>query len=240
MTATALQTSYAGCRFRSRTEARWAVALDHLGVRWEYEPQGYLVDGQPYLPDFWLPALATFLEVKGSTPSRDEDVKAAALCETTGHRVLIVYGDIPNPDSLDDYGVPRDRSGWMDRWDITDGTVGWDNRHVWCYCPRCGCVGVEYEGRSERIDCPHHAWAGSYSCKDRPNGDKTHTGRDTRILDAYTAGRSARFEHGDTGTPAAWRKSTRAQDPPLLPSQRPARLSELLAPTLNEIRRRTR
>lgn len=38
--AAALTTRYAGCRFRSRLEARWAVFFDHLGIEWEYEPQG--------------------------------------------------------------------------------------------------------------------------------------------------------------------------------------------------------
>ena len=37
----AIQTEYKGYRFRSRLEARWAVLLDELGVKWEYEPEGY-------------------------------------------------------------------------------------------------------------------------------------------------------------------------------------------------------
>lgn len=31
---TPIQTRYAGCLFRSRLEARWAVFFDHLGIRW--------------------------------------------------------------------------------------------------------------------------------------------------------------------------------------------------------------
>ena len=37
----AIQTEYKGYRFRSRLEARWAVFFDTLGVKWEYEPEGY-------------------------------------------------------------------------------------------------------------------------------------------------------------------------------------------------------
>lgn len=37
----AIQTEYKGYLFRSRLEARWAVFLDSLGVKWEYEPEGY-------------------------------------------------------------------------------------------------------------------------------------------------------------------------------------------------------
>jgi len=68
----AIETEYAGCRFRSRLEARWAVFFDHLGIRWAYEPQGYKIPTNPwdenargYLPDFWLPDFDIWCEVKG-------------------------------------------------------------------------------------------------------------------------------------------------------------------------------
>lgn len=49
----AIQTFYKGYKFRSRLEARWAVFFDALGLKWEYEPEGYeLPDGSWYLPDF--------------------------------------------------------------------------------------------------------------------------------------------------------------------------------------------
>lgn len=51
----AIETIYKGHRFRSRTEARWAVFFSAINYRWEYEPQGYLLDSKtPYLPDFKL------------------------------------------------------------------------------------------------------------------------------------------------------------------------------------------
>jgi hypothetical protein len=69
----AIETHYKGCRFRSRLEARWAVFFDALGIVWEYEAQGYHVSSMfegggewLYLPDFHLPALGTFVEVKGT------------------------------------------------------------------------------------------------------------------------------------------------------------------------------
>ena len=40
----AIQTQYQGRLFRSRLEARWAVFLDALGVRWQYEPEGFVLD----------------------------------------------------------------------------------------------------------------------------------------------------------------------------------------------------
>lgn len=62
----AIETRYRGYRFRSRLEARWAVFFDRVGVKWEYEPQGYdLGDGLgKYLPDFYLPDYKKWVEVK--------------------------------------------------------------------------------------------------------------------------------------------------------------------------------
>ena len=52
--------------FRSRLEADWANTLDQLRIRWSYEPELFtLPNGAQYLPDFYLPELSTWLEVKG-------------------------------------------------------------------------------------------------------------------------------------------------------------------------------
>jgi len=61
-----IPTEYMGTWFRSRLEARWAMLLDDKKIRWAYEVEGYeLPSGEWYLPDFWLPEIHTFLEVKG-------------------------------------------------------------------------------------------------------------------------------------------------------------------------------
>jgi hypothetical protein len=60
-----IQTSYKGCKFRSRLEARWAVFFDSLGIIWEYEKEGFVLStGDTYLPDFWLPQLDCFFEAR--------------------------------------------------------------------------------------------------------------------------------------------------------------------------------
>ena len=64
----AIQTRYNGYLFRSRLEARWAVFFKSLGMKWEYEPEGFdLGDGVWYLPDFRVkyPRGAVWFEVKG-------------------------------------------------------------------------------------------------------------------------------------------------------------------------------
>jgi hypothetical protein len=79
-TIKAIETRYRGHRFRSRLEARWAVVLDHIGIEWQYEPEGYnLGKAGCYLPDFWLPNLNTFLEIKPVHPSPEERKKFQAL-----------------------------------------------------------------------------------------------------------------------------------------------------------------
>lgn len=76
----AIETHYAGCRFRSRLEARWGVFFDAMGIEWHYEPQGYVIDGTPYLPDFWLANLGCWAEVKGTFDVKGFNLVAAAAC----------------------------------------------------------------------------------------------------------------------------------------------------------------
>jgi hypothetical protein len=72
-TITPIQTIYNGYRFRSRLEARWAVFFDAIGMKYEYEPEGYdLGDGVRYLPDFYLPEVHCFAEVKANEPTEAE------------------------------------------------------------------------------------------------------------------------------------------------------------------------
>lgn len=48
-------TLYGGVLFRSRLEARWAFFLDCLRLRWQYEPEAFLLpDGTPYVPTFLI------------------------------------------------------------------------------------------------------------------------------------------------------------------------------------------
>lgn len=95
MTIKPIETWYKGVRFRSRLEARWAVFFDHLDIRWEYESQGYALNGRPYLVDFWLPSLSTWAEVKPSTVDEFQG-EHVDLCRDlacgTGDQVLLLVG----------------------------------------------------------------------------------------------------------------------------------------------------
>lgn len=88
-----LETLYAGVRFRSRLEARWAVYFDALGIAWEYEKEGYdLGGGLRYLPDFWLPQVRMWAEVKPREFSDVELDKARRLVDVTGWDCLLLVG----------------------------------------------------------------------------------------------------------------------------------------------------
>lgn len=96
-TIKAIETEYAGCRFRSRLEARWAVFFDHAGIRWDYESQGYrMSDGARYLPDFRLPdRLSQYVEVKGTQEALEADAdRIQAFADEMPARVLVL-GPIP-------------------------------------------------------------------------------------------------------------------------------------------------
>lgn len=79
----AIETVYNGYRFRSRLEARWAVFFDAMGIKWQYEAEGYdLGDLGWYLPDFWLPDHKWHAEVKPGEFSEVEFAKAYGIGKT--------------------------------------------------------------------------------------------------------------------------------------------------------------
>ncbi|MDP9612882.1 hypothetical protein [Streptomyces demainii] len=79
----AIPTRYGDTTFRSRLEADWAATLDNNHIRWAYEPETITLDsGTLYVPDFWLPELGTWIEVKGPGIPRTEKTKELAHTRT--------------------------------------------------------------------------------------------------------------------------------------------------------------
>jgi hypothetical protein len=93
----ALETIYKGYRFRSRTEARWAVFFDAIGLRYQYEKEGFDLHCGKYLPDFYLPDIEYWFEVKGQNPTADEISKCSFLFWETNYPVLMASGP-PSPE----------------------------------------------------------------------------------------------------------------------------------------------
>lgn len=176
-----IETSYRGYRFRSRLEARWAVFFDTLGVPWEYEAEGYHTPAGPYLPDFVLHLTnrTVFFEVKADD-FQPQDDRWALVAREKGWDMIVARG-IPGPD---DFGTGPTNQ----QLEVYFAYGGWDNYQAFCVCSSCGAVGIEFSGRSERIPCTHENLDDHLDGSGHP-----------RILAAYRAARSARFEHGQHG-----------------------------------------
>lgn len=177
--AIALETEYAGVRFRSRIEARWAVVMDELGIVWEYEKEGLELKRDEmgdesvwYLPDFWLPQLGVWLEVKGAEPTREEVDKAALLNLCSGSKVYLTHGDVPR--DVDSY-MTEQAPGML----LFDHGCDLDDRYFFAKCRRCLKVGLSVGGRTDLL-C---------DCSDSHYG----TLDERRMLHAYSTARAERF-----------------------------------------------
>ena len=86
-----------GYRFRSRLEARWAVFFDMLGIEYEYEKEGYDLGAAGwYLPDFWLPQVRMWAEIKPSEFTIEEREKCRQLARQSDHDCFELVG-APTP-----------------------------------------------------------------------------------------------------------------------------------------------
>lgn len=198
MTPRAIETVYAGHRFRSRLEARWAVFFDTLNIPWEYEPEGFELPSGRYLPDFWLPGIGWY-EVKGPEPTDREWHLIWEFGNATNDFVHTAVGPIP----YDTNNIGRSQNPTTQPWLIH--RTG-DHDYAWCVCPWCGAIGLEYEARGSRICTDRKGNQKHDPVRDDPTtrftgrlSDKGYTGDHPLIQAAYIAARSARFEHGETG-----------------------------------------
>lgn len=199
----AIETRYKGYRFRSRLEARWAVFFDALGIQWEYEKEGYdLGDAGWYLPDFWLPQVEMWAEVKPQHFSAVEIDRCWALCAHTGYEVVLLDG---MPDFRSYFACTFDAHDhvWMNTLTgetsvVTDGGYpggDFDLRVPWSdYIIGNGYLHEEHRfyGNTGEQDFPSPArWhAGDYP------GDHSDP---KQYASAVNAARAARFEHGERG-----------------------------------------
>ena len=182
----AIQTYYKGYKFRSRTEARWAVFFDSLGVDWEYEPEGFVLsDGSRYLPDFKVTyfdrgcrehPMTYWFEVKGDLQSiTDKELMKVFLFE---HELILLVG------------APSEK-GYVSNRQYND-----DETRNLCF--------LNFKQRvfsSSKYDLVVFPW----SCKKRPWVDFPDTATtDPELLELsehVAKARSARFEHGEKPKP---------------------------------------
>lgn len=88
-----IPTLYKGITFRSRTEARYAVFFDTLGVKWEWEKEGYALPSGWYLPDFWIEDWQLWIEIKGREFEEVEIDKCGQLALATAASVVMLWGN---------------------------------------------------------------------------------------------------------------------------------------------------
>lgn len=227
----AIETQYKGYRFRSRLEARWAVFFDAIQAPYAYEPEGFDLDGEWYLPDFKLlhgpMACPCTAEVRDAFGWSDEDdyrwveikpdggtvrpgtVKAlAALAEAGRKPAYLLRGD-PYTGA---YSAAMTFSG-----------RGWQKGLIWSECPVCGTVDLQKDagvsGCSNEDDgtcapmfyCAHcdvhcgrkREIEGAYWHKGFwvVTQPDWHPWSGPRLTRAFMAARGARFEHGESGAP---------------------------------------
>lgn len=174
----AIETQYGGNRFRSRLEARWAVFFDSLGIVHVYEPEGFkLPGGLRYLPDFWLPNLRCWIEVKGSEHLDDDSgCKALGLARESGNSVYVFCGPINEPGDT-----------WAWHFGYRLEIIDWQSlpfsvpKAWWFCCPLCETW--QLGPNIDELPC---------RCIPRPPD------HDQRLVDALTRARQARFEFGET------------------------------------------
>jgi len=104
-----IETMFDGLMYRSKLEACWAAFFKNLGIWFEYEPEGFDLDGRNYLPDFLLPEIrdGLWIEIK---PKWDQ--AASELCSrlhrATGDEVVMLCGS-PSTVILEH----KNACGWM-------------------------------------------------------------------------------------------------------------------------------
>lgn len=181
-----IETRYRGYRFRSRLEARWAVFFDTAKIRWDYEVQGYDVNGRAYLPDFYLPDLRCYFEVKPTSEYDLGFLQSFAYAIKT--HVVVAEGGIPDPEEwrcdentqlrLLSCTSPEEPSDeWVDE-------MAWGYKDMFLECNHCGKIRIMNE-----VYC---------TMKDNCSCNERHA-RWMPISRALEAARAARFEHGECG-----------------------------------------
>lgn len=189
-----IETNYRGYRFRSRLEARWAIYLDTVGLRWEYEKEGYDLGGLRYLPDFWLPEVSAWAEVKPDAFTGEELMKVERLSFATDCGVILLEGP-PEPHS---YWCIHASAEAVGQRDVADDWYAMINSYVTHNLTDDPAVIGVVEKTDVVVDSSylheHRFYEHTGFCPE--TSDLSH---DPRIMTAVFASRGARFEFGEQG-----------------------------------------
>ena len=164
----AIPTKYNGVEFRSRLEARWAVWFDRMGIAWQYEPEGFNVCGEAYLPDFRLPDVfgGVYVEIKPKELKGAEMDRAMRFVREFDGELLLIcglpkFGDYSCVSSNEDY-----------------------DKIVFADCRKCG--GVSYIG----LDCKCWGDVCGHTCGEH---ERFPLEDGPRIIHAYESAMACKF-----------------------------------------------
>jgi len=177
---TPIETEYRGHKFRSRLEARWAVFFDSLKLRWDYEKEGFNLDGIWYLPDFYLPALNKWIEIKPEPKEGIDSFPKHFAFEYFKPGEFVLLQGKPGVWS---YVL----NGYADLEYV--GYIWGDSNYFFCECHTCGLIDIQYDGRADRTPCKKENKCPKISA----NGDKGYNTASQKLIDAYFAASSVRF-----------------------------------------------
>lgn len=203
----AIETWYAGHKFRSRLEARWAVFFDALGVEWRYESQGFEGGGHRYLPDFFLPAFDVWCEVKAGYIVPEDDAEKISAVIMSGamdgllcafdvprcHNALLLLGEVPDPRGI--VFLPALQHS------AEKGLVS-----GWAIFFKHGDSGAYFRIEPDSVLHSLSSLHRYSNVQDKPGGEgwslkakQVQMPPVQACSDAFLAARSARFEHGQSG-----------------------------------------
>ena len=188
-----IETFYNGYRFRSRLEARWAVFFDACGIPYQYEPEGFNINGHYYLPDFYLPWWRCYVEIK---PDEKDSFDVGA------RNCISLFNAMPGIITMLCAGDPMTNKMYVFCNDLTDGSGGGPNAWQiaflegaqWDYggYTKHG-IGIVADGT--RGDRSFYTSDWKRASVDNAYGIKSYR---NNFDDAKMKARQARFEHGET------------------------------------------
>lgn len=120
--------------YRSKLEAKHAFFMKFLDVKFHYEPLAFNFPSFRYIPDFWIPELDVFVEIKPRYPYVEE-IEKCEFVSRLGFNIVLLYGTLTPPHSLQSDPI-KDYShengcrgmGWKKNGERIPGEIVWIER----------------------------------------------------------------------------------------------------------------
>ncbi len=169
------------------TERMWQVFLNSLEVPYDWSPVVSIAPKLNYRPTMFLHDQGAFLDVM-SVEHDEEDERATdrdesgfsipqACVANVCHMPLFVTDQCPCLTTPPSDHIGGDYSfNEIPSFDVHLSDNCWDRNYMWCECPHCGMLGIEYMGRADRISC---------ECPKSAHGDKGYNYDSERLIRAY-------------------------------------------------------